>query len=54
MLTNSIKKDNKINLVTVQFSLSAYKKLKQSELKSLKITAQDYFMSQQNLVDTTM
>ena len=36
-------KDNKINLVTVQFSLPAYEKLKESELKSLTTTAQDLF-----------
>ena len=35
------RKDNKKNLVTVQFSLPAYKKLKESELKTLTTTAQD-------------
>ena len=37
------KKDNKTNLVTVQFSLPAYKKLKESKLKLLTTTAQDLF-----------
>ena len=37
------KKDNKINLATAQFSVPAYKKLKENELKSLTTTAQDLF-----------
>ena len=37
------KKDNKINLVTVQFSLPAHEKLKGNELKLLTTTAQDFF-----------
>ena len=35
------RKDNKINLVTVQFLLPACKKLKERELKKLTTTAQD-------------
>ena len=37
------KTDNKINLVTVQFSLPAYEKLKENKLKLLTTTAQDLF-----------
>ena len=37
----SIKEKNKINLMTVQFSLLNYGKLKEKELKSLTTTAQD-------------
>ena len=37
------KKDYKINLTTAQFSVTAYKKLKENELKSLTTTAQDLF-----------
>ena len=35
------KRKNKINLMTVQFSLLNYGKLKESDLKSLTTTAQD-------------
>ena len=34
-------KDNKINLVLVEFSLSAYQKLKENKINSLTDTAQD-------------
>ena len=37
------KKDNKINLVTVQFSLPVHEKLKGNELNLLTTTAQDLF-----------
>ena len=37
------KKDNKISLVTVQFSVNAYEKLKESEINALTETAQDIF-----------
>ena len=37
------KKDNKINLVTVLFSVNAYEKLEESEIKALTETAQDLF-----------
>ena len=42
-VNKSNKKDNKINLVTVQLSLPAYEKLKENELKLLTTTAQDLF-----------
>ena len=37
------KKDKKVTLLTVQFSLPTYEKLKQSEINSLTATAQDLF-----------
>ena len=40
---NFSKKDNKINFVTVTFSVDAYKKLKENELNALTETARDLF-----------
>ena len=42
-VNNFNKKDNKINLVTVTFSVDAYEKLKENELNALTQTARDLF-----------
>ena len=42
-VNNFNKKDNKINLVTVTFSVDEYEKLKENELNALTETARDLF-----------
>ena len=42
-LNNFNKKDKKVNLVSLKFSVSAYEKLKEQEISELADTAKDFF-----------